>query len=100
MSDRQEDDRLERSVGEGGRQAEEGATAEILALEQGLDRVREQAARALEEVERRLDEAEARGVSRGSGDPRDRAREDARRSERERELLEQSRAELEARIRQ
>ena len=68
MSDRHEDDRLERAVDEARRQSEEQAAAEILALEQDLDREREQAARALDEVERRLEEAEARGASRGSGD--------------------------------
>ena len=44
------------------RQAEESATAEILALEEDLERERERAARSLEEVQRRLEEAEARAA--------------------------------------
>jgi hypothetical protein len=106
MSDRADDERLERAVDEARRQAEERATAEILALERDLEREREHAARALEEVQRRLDQAEARAASGSSATgPQDREkqliaeREGARRSERERELLEQSRAELEARLR-
>src|SRR5262249_30398745 len=133
MSDPPEDERLERAVDDARRQAEGQATAEILALEQDLEGERREAARAPQEGQRRLDEAEApaaRPEAAGEAEDRERkliserdeataalreAREqlarlesegaeadvqsDARRSERERELLEQSRAELEARIR-
>ncbi|HEX6585958.1 MAG TPA: helix-hairpin-helix domain-containing protein [Solirubrobacterales bacterium] len=44
------------------RQAEERATAEILALEDDLDRERERAGRSIEEIQRRLEEAEARAA--------------------------------------
>lgn len=44
------------------RQAEERATAEILALEDDLERERERAGRSVEEIQRRLEEAEARAA--------------------------------------
>src|SRR5829696_1813902 len=54
------DDRMKEAVEAARRQAEERATAEILALEQDLER--ERAAKSLEEVQRRLEEAEARAA--------------------------------------
>ena len=137
MSERPEDERLERAVDAARRDAELKATAEILALEQNLERERERAARSLEAVQRRLEETESRAVDEGRGtgaaaesadrgrqllagrdeaaaalreiqeqlarlereSQGERAGEEARRSERERALLEQSRAELEAQVR-
>ena len=58
------------------RQAEERATAEILALEEDFERERERAAKTLEEVQRRLEEAEARAAGKVSvTDARSRTRE-------------------------
>ena len=138
MSERQENEGRDQAVGVARRDAEEQATAEILALEQDLERERVRAVRSLDAVQRRLEEeAEARAASKASvADARaasanrerqliaerdeatvslreaqeqlarlerdaqeERAGEEARRSERERELLEQSRAELEAEVR-
>jgi competence ComEA-like helix-hairpin-helix protein len=100
MSESQGEERLEREV-ESPPRADQSATDEILALEEDLERERERAARALDAVERRLEEIEAQaaGVA-GQTRMQEGVREEARRSQREQELLEQSRAELEARIRQ
>ena len=138
MSERQQDEGREQAVGVARRDAEEQATAEILALEQDLERERVRVVRSLDAVQRRLEEeAEARAASKARvADARaasanrerqliaerdettvslreaqeqlarlerdaqeERAGGEARRSERERELLEQSRAELEAEVR-
>src|SRR4051812_19729891 len=56
------DERLKQAVDTARRQAEERATAEILALEEDLEKERERSARSLEEVQRRLEEAEARAA--------------------------------------
>jgi hypothetical protein len=58
-SNGESDDRMKQAVDAARRQAEERATAEILALEQDLEREREKAAESLAEVQRRLEEAEA-----------------------------------------
>src|SRR3954452_6915145 len=72
------DERLQQAVEAARRQAEENATAEILALERDLEQERERAAKSLEEVQRRLEEAEARAAdnvsvtdTRGPGDAPD-----------------------------
>ena len=56
------DERLQHAVETARRQAEERATAEIMALEEDLEREREHAAKSLEEVQRRLEDAEARAA--------------------------------------
>jgi|tagenome__1003787_1003787.scaffolds.fasta_scaffold20441501_1 competence ComEA-like helix-hairpin-helix protein len=100
MSEGQGEERLEREV-ESPPPADQGATDEIMALEEDLERERERAARALDAVERRLEEVEAQAAGVASQTRREEGvREEARRSQREQELLERSRAELEARIRQ
>ena len=58
------DEHLSQAVEAARRQAEERATAEILALEEDLEKERERAAKSLEEVQRRLEEAEARAAGR------------------------------------
>ena len=60
------DERMKQAVEAARRQAEERATAEILALEEDFERERERAAKTLEEVQRRLEEAEARAAGRVS----------------------------------
>jgi competence ComEA-like helix-hairpin-helix protein len=54
------DEQLKQAVDTARRQAEERATAEIMALEEDLERERERAAKSLEEVQRRVDEAARR----------------------------------------
>jgi competence ComEA-like helix-hairpin-helix protein len=56
------DEQLKQAVDTARRQAEERATAEIMALEEDLERERERAAKSLEEVQRRVDEAARRRV--------------------------------------
>src|SRR5215213_8061047 len=56
------DDRMKEAVETARRQAEDRATAEILALEEDLERERARAAKSLAEVQRRLEEAEARAA--------------------------------------
>ena len=56
----QRDERLRHAPDTARRQAEGGATAEILALEEELEEERRRATRSLEAVQRRLQEAEAR----------------------------------------
>ncbi len=56
------DERMEQAVEAARRQGEEHGTAEILALEEDLERERKRAAKSLEEVQRRLEEAEARAA--------------------------------------
>src|SRR3954449_11297176 len=58
------DERLKQAVDAARQQAEERATAEILALEEDLEKERERAAKSLEEVQRRLEQAEARAADR------------------------------------
>ena len=58
----EQDQNLDRAVDAARREAEQRASAEIMALEQDLDRERENAATALEAVQRRLDDAEARAT--------------------------------------
>jgi DNA uptake protein ComE-like DNA-binding protein len=55
-----EPESTKRAVDAARREAEEKATAEILALEEHFEREREHTAKALEELQRRLEEAEAR----------------------------------------
>ncbi|MGH2957475.1 MAG: hypothetical protein ACRDL6_10825, partial [Solirubrobacterales bacterium] len=79
------------------RAAEERATAEIIALEEDLEREREQATKALQEVQAKLERAEARvaetadaGTREESADPRHQQRDEMRRQlerELEREML-------------
>ena len=57
------DQRMQHAVQAARRTAEERATAEILALEDDLERERQSAARSLEEVQRRLQEAEAKAAA-------------------------------------
>src|SRR4051812_40498972 len=59
------DEEVQDAVEAARQQAEERASAEILALEQDLERERELATRSLEEVQRRLNEAEARAAAGG-----------------------------------
>src|SRR5207248_6850841 len=60
--DGERDERLKQAVEAARRQAEERATAEILALEEDLEKERVRSAKSLEEVQRRLEEAEARAA--------------------------------------
>ncbi len=70
------DERMKRAVEAARRQAEERATAEILALEEDFERERERAAKTLEEVQRLLEVAEARAAGNVSvTDARSRTRE-------------------------
>jgi DNA uptake protein ComE-like DNA-binding protein len=56
------DDRMGPAIEAARRQAEERATAEILALEEDIEKEREHAVRSLEEIQHRLEEAEARAA--------------------------------------
>ncbi|HEY7151566.1 MAG TPA: helix-hairpin-helix domain-containing protein [Solirubrobacterales bacterium] len=56
------DERVKEAVEAARREAEERATAEILALEADFERERERTAKSLEELQRRLEEAEARAA--------------------------------------
>ena len=57
------DERMQHAVEAARRAAEERATAEILALEDDLEHERQNAARSLEEVQRRLREAEEKAAA-------------------------------------
>ena len=61
-SNGERDERPSAAVEAARRGAEERATAEILALEEDLERERKKAANSLREVERRLEEAESRAT--------------------------------------
>src|SRR5918995_1839802 len=69
-------ERLKEAVEAARLAAEQHATAEIMALEEDLERERERAAKSLEEVQRRLHEAEARAAETANVDDV-RARSDA-----------------------
>ena len=57
------DERMQHAVEAARRTAEERATAEILALDDDLERERQNAARSLEEVQNRLREAEEKAAA-------------------------------------
>src|SRR5262245_14993073 len=70
------DEHMRQAVGAARRAADERATAEILALEEDLERERAKANAALEEVQKRLEEAEAKATEAAAGSDLD-AREEA-----------------------
>ena len=62
-ANRERDPHMKQAIDAARREAEERATAEILALEEDLEKERERAARSLEELQRRLEEAETRSAA-------------------------------------